>query len=226
MPPLQDGPASPLFTPLLVQGNITRPALAEGAISPEMAAALPQAPAGACISWGIPFWIDGLVLLRDQAVTVPLGRVTARWLVFLHTSDLRPLALNEAGFIPHSTGRGHLNEHAADYVIIYEDGSEERLPIRRRHQVGAFQRAWGENCLQAVSHHKPNPIRGGQEQMHPSWGRSQTRVTAADSGPWVNWLWAWENPHPEKAVVGVRMEPLGNLCWRRWVRAPAMAAPA
>ena len=211
MPPLQDGPASPLFIPLFIEGNTTRAALPAAGISPEMAAALPQAPAGACVSWGIPFWVDGLVLLKDQPVTLPLGRVIARWFVFLHTSDLRPLALDQAGFIPHTTGRGHLNEHAADYVVIYEDGSEERLPIHRRLQVGAFQRAWGENCLQAVGHHKPNPIRGGQEQMNPSWGRSQTRVTAADGGLWVNWLCAWDNPHPEKAVVGVRLEPVSGV---------------
>jgi len=36
------------------------------------------------------------------------------------------------------------------------------------------------------------------------------RVDVADSGPWVNWLWAWQNPHPEKAVAGVRFEPVAG----------------
>ena len=29
----------------------------------------------------------------------------------------------------------------------------------------------------------------------------------ADDGPWVNWLWAWENPHPERTIAGLRFEP-------------------
>jgi hypothetical protein len=24
---------------------------------------------------------------------------------------------------------------------------------------------------------------------------------------WTNWLWAWQNPSPEKAVAGLRIEP-------------------
>jgi hypothetical protein len=27
----------------------------------------------------------------------------------------------------------------------------------------------------------------------------------------VNWLWAWENPHPEKAIVAFRFEPAYGL---------------
>ena len=104
-------------------------------------------------------------------------------------------------------GEGRLAEHAADYVIRYADGSEARAAIRRRHQVGTFQRRWGENCFEAVAQHKPNPRRAGHEQPTPSWGWSQTRVVPADDGPWVNWLWAWENPHPEKAITGFRFEP-------------------
>ena len=37
-------------------------------------------------------------------------------------------------------GYKRLNEHAADYIMLYTDGSEERAPIRRRHQIGPFQR--------------------------------------------------------------------------------------
>jgi hypothetical protein len=33
------------------------------------------------------------------------------------------------------------------------------------------------------------------------------RADAADEGPWVNWLWAWENPSPDKAIAGLRLEP-------------------
>ena len=30
-------------------------------------------------------------------------------------------------------------------------------------------------------------------------------------GPWVNWIWAWENPHADKAIVRIRFEPVSGL---------------
>ena len=73
-----------------------------------------------------------------------------------------------------------------------------------------FQRRWGENCFQAVAHAKPRPVRAHHEQMTPGWGMSQTRAQLSDMGPWVNWLWAWRNPHPRKAIVGLRFEPVSG----------------
>jgi hypothetical protein len=93
-------------------------------------------------------------------------------------------------------------------VIVYTDGTESRQKIRRRHHVGMFFRRWGENCFEAVAHSKPYPMRSLNEQPgNVNWGRAETRVTAADAGPWVNWLWAWENPHPDKEIVALRFEP-------------------
>ncbi len=211
MPSLHDGPSSHLFRPLALAGNARLPELAARGISDEMAAALADAPSGACTAWGIPFEIDDVVLLADQTVTVPLSPTTARWLVFMHTSDRRPLVSGPGGFISPMRGEGQLAEHAADYVLLYADGAEERLPIRRRHQVGPFQRRWGENCFQAVAHCKPRPVRASHEQVNPGWGWSQTRVNTADHAPWVNWLWACENPHPGKAIVGIRFEPVSGV---------------
>ena len=37
------------------------------------------------------------------------------------------------------------------------------------------------------------------------------RADAADETLWVNWLWAWENPHPDKAITGVHFEPKVDL---------------
>jgi hypothetical protein len=36
-------------------------------------------------------------------------------------------------------------------------------------------------------------------------------VNVADSGTWVNWLWAWENPYPEKIITGIRFEPVSGV---------------
>ncbi len=212
MNPIIDGPVSPCFKPLPFVGSINLDDLphVEG-VSSAMAKVIQHAPRGDCVVWGIPFAVDKVVVVDDAPVSVSLPPTQARWFVFLHTSDVRPLERDASGFISPMRGAGQLNEHAADYVLLYADGTEARAEIRRRHHIGAFRRGWGENCFQAVAHHKPHPLRAPHEQLSDDWGQKQTRSTTADGGLWVNWLWAWENPHPEKAVVGVRFEPVSGV---------------
>ena len=211
MPSVQDGPRSSLFTPLHLNGNVVLSELADVGISDEMAAVLEHAPSGDCVAWGIPFQIGDMVAIAGQAVSVALEPTVTQWLVFMHTSDLRPVDPGPAGIFSPMRGEGQLGEHAADYVLLYQDGTEERASIRRRHQLGAFQRRWGENCFESVAHRKPQPRRASHEQLIAGWGISQARVNAADSGPWVNWLWAWANPHPDKAIIGIRFEPVSGI---------------
>ena len=209
-----DGPRSPQFTPVTFKGNSTLPDLAGISLSERMASAREQAPRGSGVSWGIPFEIGEVIAVHDQPVSISLSPATARWLVFLHVSDERPPEINPHGFISPMRGRGQLAEHVADYVIQYADGGEVRAAIRRRHQIGSFERRWGENCFEAVAHHKVFSLRADHEQHSPDWagwGSSQTRVTSADFGAWVNWLWAWKNPYPDKPVVGLRFEPVAGL---------------
>lgn len=206
-----DGPASPNFTPVPLRSSISFDDLASiPGLSAMLIENLPHAPRGKSVSWGIPFEITNPLLVREG--DAPLEQtfvqpVRARWLVFLHTTDVRPLEKNAAGFFPASPGSGRLNELAARYILRYQDGAEASAEIRQRHQVGMFNRRWGENCFQAVEHHKPFPVRASHEQLKQGWGRTQTRVSGWEYGPWVNWLWAWENPHPEKAIIGLRLEP-------------------
>ncbi|MHB1294079.1 MAG: CehA/McbA family metallohydrolase [Anaerolineae bacterium] len=205
---IMDGPRSPLFVPLAMQGNAALADLAAVGVPEAMASAARAVPApeGTCVSWGIPFEVGSVVALANRPVTVPLA-ARARWLIFLHTSDIRPLAPEVGGHYAPNHGWGALAEDAALYVVQYADGSEIPLPIRRRHQVGAYGRGWGENCFEAVAHRKPHAVRGAQEQLREHWGWTQTRATPEDGGPWVNWLWAWENPRPEAEIAGIRFEP-------------------
>ncbi|NLX43889.1 MAG: CehA/McbA family metallohydrolase [Chloroflexi bacterium] len=94
--------------------------------------------------------------------------------------------------------------------MVYADGSELAVPIRRRFEVGACHRSWGENCFLAVPHHKPISIPLEQELEPRGWGRAQTRVSAADGNLWTNWLYAWENPHPDRPLDHVRVEPVSG----------------
>ena len=212
MPRSVDGPSTSHFTPISFKGNVNPLDLqTTRGVSKEMRDAARHAPTGACVGWGIPFRIGRAIVLRKEPVTTKLPPTRAQWLVFMHTSDTRPLDRNEAGFPLEKTGVGRLGEHAANYVVIYVDGTEECIPIRRRHQLSAFSRIWGENCFDAVAHRKPRPMPAHHEQLSSNWGGSQTRASAADGGPWVNWLYAWQNPHPRKQIVGLRFEPVNGV---------------
>ena len=204
---IHDGPSSPLFAPVRIKGNACLADLADWGASAEMAAARKNSPGGSCVAWGIPFEIEDVVVIRDRPVSMEVAPTLANWLVFMHTSDIRPLQKDRFGLTSPMRGQGQLGEHAADYVICYVDGSQTRAAICRRRQIGAYARCWGENCFEAVAQHKPHPLRGAQEQLREDWGLTQTRVNISDLGPWMNWLWAWENPAPEKAITGFRFEP-------------------
>lgn len=211
---LQDGPASSNFSPIPLKGNAAFEELGGAGLSQTMTEALAQAPGGDCVAWGILFRIGRPILLRQAEAVEPMSGLQAQWLVFLHTTDVVPLEPDERGFLRPMRGEGRLGEHVADYTVVYSDGSEERVEICRRHHIGTFRRRWGENCFQAVAHRKPHSVRQVHEQPSMlldaagvTYGSAETRVASADSGAWVNWLWAWRNPHPEKAIAALRFTP-------------------
>jgi hypothetical protein len=206
MPRTIDGPSSPLFSPLSLRVKGRAPRLRKEIVSAELRTAASDLPRGSCVRWGIPFNAGKALVLRDRPAAVSFDPARAKWLVFMHTSDVRPQTAGASGFPEAKNGVGRLGEHAADYVILYADGTEARVPVRRRHEVGTFEPGW-DRCFQAVQHSKPHPRRPHHEQGAGSWGRSQTRV-GASSG--TTWLWAWQNPRPRKAIVGLRLEPING----------------
>ena len=201
-----DGPASAAFSAVRIAGVVPFGDLGQRAdVSEALRKALDDAPIGASVAWGMPFEISNPIVVATDRVAIEVEPFRARWLVFLHTADVEPTESP-------TTGEGRLNEHIADYVIINADGTEERAQIRRRHQIGMFQRRWGENCFQAVPARKPQPIRASPEQPAVRWGESQVRVqTNERRDPWGNWVWAWENPTPDKDIVGLRFEPIHGV---------------
>jgi hypothetical protein len=208
-PILYDGPESPLFNTVSIKGNTELSTISKSDVSEKMVDAVTSAPVGQGTAWGIPFNIPNQVIrLYDKPVSLQVSPLKAKWLVYLHTSDSMLQKKNESGFFTSPfKGRGQLNEHVADYIIIYSDGTEERVQIRQRFQIGMYQQMWGENCFESVAHHKPKPMRAHHEQVSAEWHGSQTRSSPVDRGGWINWLWAWENPHPEKTISGFRFEP-------------------
>jgi hypothetical protein len=128
----------------LLKGNVTFDDLARAGLSEVLSKAIPEAPRGSGVSWGIPFKIDRPLLLNSKPVTEQTQRLKAEWIVFQHTTDVKPIEQDNHGFIRPMRGEGYLGEHVADYVIVYADGTEARQSIRRRHQVGMLERRWGE----------------------------------------------------------------------------------
>ena len=212
MPAVNDGPSTSRFSPVAFKGNYTLTGLSRALKPGRMRDTLPAAPRGSCVSWGIPFEISKrVVLIRDKTVNEEIEPLRTQWLVFLHTANQSRLDIDEKGAVRPRQDTGGLGERAANYVILYADGSEISQAILRRHHIGSYFSAWGANCVQAVAHRKPRPVGAHHEQGNPSWGMSQTRVSAADRGSWVNWLYAWENPHPNKRIVGIRFEPVAGV---------------
>ncbi|NLI00470.1 MAG: CehA/McbA family metallohydrolase [Chthonomonadales bacterium] len=209
MNPSVDGPASPLFTPVPLPIGSPPPQLDLSMASEQMRNSASAAPSGDCVCWGIPFDASRSVVVHNTPVELKWSPTIAPWLVVMHTSDVRPADRRPDGLYPHPTSPTRLREHAADYVFVYADGREERVPILRQHQIGMLQRGWGQCCFEAVTHRKPFTIQPLTDNPRSgvAWGWSQTRAANPDGGPWMNWLWAWKNPRPETPIVGLRIEP-------------------
>lgn len=218
MPELNDGPASPLFAPLRFTGGAAIARLPGRGLSEALRDALPHAPSGACVCWGIPFRVGRRIAhAATGPVTLRFAPVRAPWLVFLHTTDAVVLPQQDDGLYAPAKGYGLLGEPVADYVFLYADGEEVRHAVRRRYEVNLFQRPWGESSFACVAHTKPYTLYPLSRQpvqeipfdpgQHFVWGTTQTRVAQVDLTPWTNWVWAWENPRPNRALAGVRIEP-------------------
>jgi len=210
---LVDGPSSPLFDPIEIAGNVPVSGISPALVSQNMAKAIKSAPSGKSTAWGIPFIIPGKpVALRKEPYSVTINPRAGKWIIFLHTSDARELKKTSDGFYEKPfRGNGVLNEEAARYIVLFEDGTEVPLPVRQRYQVGMFQQGWGENCIESVAHQKPRPVTFHHPTQISEWGSTQTRVQLGDRSDWINWIWAWENPNPQKKIKGFRFEPTDTL---------------
>jgi len=204
---LVDGPSSPLFRPVAFRGNTSFVALKNAAVSAEMKRIADRAPSCNCVSWGIPFRVNRAILAVGKPVTVRVAPIKTQWLVFLHAADWRLLPHEGDPSAQLKDGRPFA-ERIADYVVVYADGREERIPIRQRREIGMCIARWGEEPLESVNHHKPFPVGDDSEKPWYDFGAAQTKVRGGQRGPWVNTVWAWANPRPSQRIVALRIEPL------------------
>lgn len=191
-------------------------------------------PGGEQRFWGVPFSVGGaepeapglVVIGTDgsaEAVRVPLDGA-ASYLVFAHLCDARArttVAGQTADYpSPVVTAPG---EHLADYVLEYSDGTEHRVPIRRRFEVSQAMTRMQNGFLCRPHYGLTSlPMRG----PYPTdlWGRYQTGVSYGPAAsppsprdflrgrtyPGPDWsIYALPNPEPEKPLRALRLEPTG-----------------
>jgi len=108
-----------------------------------------------------------------------------------------------AGLIPRP------GEHLADYVLVYADGSEHRQPIRRRFEVNEAALIWGQRAFAARPHQEDVPLDFRGPYPAGAWGGYQTGVGEASNEPASYWLYALENPYPDREIRAIHLEPSG-----------------
>ena len=193
-------------------------------------------PFGSQVFWGIPFDLadasESALAVAGAAgssstVSLAIGS-NAAYLVFAHFCDSRASTTVPVGDFadpqtadyasPVVTAPG---EHLADYVLIYEDGSEHRTPVRRRFEINQVSSRM-QSAFAARPHQEGMPLDHRGPYPKNTWCRMQTIVNVGEFGPLENvqpvdqsvapasWsIYALPNPHPDKTISELRIEPTG-----------------
>jgi len=157
-------------------------------------------PVGEQLFHGLPFSIGeakrSLVRIEDTPVRVPVGKTALR-ILFAH-------ALLESQ-LPEGEPVGRT---VATYAFEYVDGERLEVPIRERFEVAVVPTPWGQLPFLAVPDLK-DALMPRHEGPWAQAGYRQTEVR--QSWPAGYYLWAWENPHPERPLAAVELRGAGRL---------------
>src|SRR6266851_2497516 len=180
-------------------------------------------PRGKRVFRGIPF------LLGPEEATkkcwIALSSRTASW----STRGLEIPLDQKAGFIclaqfcdwdqnerpaPGQDVMEQVGQILAEAALVYGDGSEQRLPIRRRFEVNSPSIDWGHLSFQAVPHRSDVPTKLGDSLNNAQWwGDLQCGVWESDyaADPALDssvtlWLCALANPWPDRTLIALRIE--------------------
>jgi hypothetical protein len=167
---------------------------------------------------GIPFELgpaDGanVILLDKDEISLDLGGLTARYLIFLHAvEDLPPASAGElANTAP--TGQ-EVGAVVAHYQLDYADGRQTTVPIIRRFAIQQSRHRWGASPFQAVEAHAPLVYASMSEseitgrRSFGTSGRGELRTRAGrDAFSEQLWLYALPVEHPEWPLQRLRLLP-------------------
>lgn len=98
-----------------------------------------------------------------------------------------------------------VGQRLAEFAYVYEDASQEVLPIRRRYEVNAPSVTWGHHSFVSLAQsvdvaRKLNEPLGDAQQ----WGGLQKGVQDNSYKPPLVWISALPNPHPEAIIKTLR----------------------
>lgn len=192
--------------------------------------AITQLPTGEHSFWGVPFDLSTtdknlLVLDGVKPNVIHIGS-SGSHLTFAHFCDENAsttVAGQSSDYLnPVITAPG---EHIADYVVVYEDGSEHRQSIRRRFEINQVQTRMQSGFV-SRQHQGLNSLPKRGPYPDNAWGRWQTGVMVGDSpssgrtparddkagrsNPPASWtIYALELPDSTKTITALRIEPTG-----------------
>jgi hypothetical protein len=168
-------PASPHFTALELTNlfGINRSELPTGLRTPGRYEAIH----GEQTIRGIPFLFGGatgpnVVLLDSSRVTIGLGGATATYVLFVHVVEDAAEGTG-SGWARDDADGDRLGTVVSEYVLEYEDGSNEGASILRRFAIQQARCAWGSApfaCVPAAEFTLCRP-----RTRHSPWGGSRRR---------------------------------------------------
>ena len=209
-------PVSPHFTPVDLSNsfNAGRAELPDTLRVPSLL----EDREGSTAFNGIPFLLGGFeghaaILLDGEQVSVDLGGACATYAVFLHAVADRVTNYLE-GFADFAQDGNELGGHVSSYVFEYEDGSRQETAIRRRFGIQQSRVVWGGSPFETVPAAKATVFNSATEDIQlgrvpgTEYGRGETRTSSGrDQMEEKMWLYALENPHPDKPIRRLVLQP-------------------
>ncbi|MCC6863034.1 MAG: CehA/McbA family metallohydrolase [Bryobacterales bacterium] len=144
----------------------------------------------------------------SRTVEIPIGR-SAGYFCLAQFCDWDP-----ADFDPGDVDViEKLGQPLGEAALIYEDGSERSYPIRRRFEVNPPAAPWGRECFNAMQSNTWRTVKPDDSLARATdWGNHQCGVLYQSLSRTVLWIWALENPSPERAVKTLRLRAAGEDC--------------
>ena len=149
---------------------------------------------------GIPFLLGSQLIVlpapaegeeAGKSITVPVDK-QAHYICIAHCCAMRP----GDGMDP------SIGDEVARYVLVYADGSQHLVSMRRRFEICPLRNPLGRAFV-AETMGSSRPLRGDEQG---GWGGRQTGV-GGDGLPGI-WIYALPNPDPEKKLDNIKLECL------------------
>src|SRR6266571_141159 len=163
----------------------------------------PNAPLGTQVFHGLPFRIgDGHQAfiafeadLQRDSVTIPIAASAYSVIVAHRLLGSQLMAGKPIG------------DEVAHYVFKLADGTQHRVPIRERFEIGDIGN-WGQLPFLA----RPDTKNGTQDRWSGPWSSAGFRQTEVTQGwPRAYYLWTWRNPTPGVAIESMEVVPRGSV---------------